>query len=68
MLGWGYSLGYHEIFDDLEKGPSEQQIKEIGLKRGYIQPSSLQMKAKYRDWFKKILLSSAPALHQPMKL
>ena len=65
MLGWGYSLGYHEIFDDLEKGPSEQQIKEIGLKRGYIQPSSLQMKAKYRELVQKdssvISASSSPA-------
>ena len=65
MLGWGYNLGYHEIFDDLEKGPSEQQIKEIGLKRGYIQPSSLQMKAKYRELVQKdssvISASSSPA-------
>ncbi|WP_373741176.1 tetratricopeptide repeat protein [Neisseria sp.] len=49
MLGWGYSLGYHEVFDDLEKGPSEKQIRDIGLQRGYIEPSALQMKAKYRD-------------------
>lgn len=53
MLGWGYSLGYHEVFDDLEKGPSEQQVREIGLERGYLQPSSLQMKAKYRDLVQK---------------
>lgn len=53
MLGWGYSLGYHEVFDDLEKGPSEQQVREIGLERGYLQPTSLQMKAKYRDLVQK---------------
>ena len=40
MLGWGYSLGYHEVFDDLEKGPSEQQVREIGLAKGYLQPTS----------------------------
>ncbi|MCS4534220.1 23S rRNA methyltransferase [Neisseria montereyensis] len=53
MLGWGYSLGYHEVFDDLEKGPSEQKVREIGLKRGYLQPTSLQLKSKYRDLVQK---------------
>ena len=53
MLGWGYSLGYHEVFDDLEKGPTEQQVREIGLEKGYLQPSSLQMKSKYRDLVQK---------------
>ncbi|MCP1773144.1 tetratricopeptide (TPR) repeat protein [Neisseria perflava] len=53
MLGWGYSLGYHELFDDLEKGPNEQQVREIGLERGYLQPTSLQVKAKYRDLVQK---------------
>ena len=49
MLGWGYSLGHHDLFDDLEKGPSEQQIREIGLAKGYIQPTTRQIKAKYRE-------------------
>lgn len=49
MLGWGYSLGQHDLFDDLEKGPSEQQIREIGLAKGYLQPSKRQLKARYRD-------------------
>lgn len=53
MLGWGYSLGYHEVFDDLEKGPSEQKVREIGLERGYLQPTSLQLKSKYRDLVQK---------------
>lgn len=65
MLGWGYSLGYHEVFDDLEQGPSEQKVKEIGLVRGYIQPTSLQMKAKYRELVQKdssfISESASPA-------
>lgn len=65
MLGWGYSLGYHELFDDLEKGPSEQKIREIGLERGYLQPTSLQMKAKYRELVQKdssiISAHSSPA-------
>ncbi|KLT72988.1 23S rRNA methyltransferase [Neisseria arctica] len=53
MLGWGYSLGYHEVFDDLEKGPNEQQVREIGLAKGYLQPSARQMKAHYRDLVQK---------------
>ncbi|VEJ21885.1 Uncharacterised protein [Neisseria animaloris] len=65
MLGWGYSLGYHEVFDDLEKGPSEQKVREIGLERGYLQPTSLQLKAKYRDLVQKdaslISANSSPA-------
>lgn len=65
MLGWGYSLGYHEVFDDLEKGPSEQKVREIGLARGYLQPTSLQLKSKYRDLVQKddslISINSSPA-------
>lgn len=70
MLGWGYSLGYHEVFDDLEKGPSEQQIREIGLERGYIQPTSLQMKAKYRDLVQKdssIISANASPAEEALK-
>lgn len=65
MLGWGYSLGYHEIFDDLEKGPSEQQVREIGLERGYLPSSSSRRKAKFRDLVQKdlsiISANSSPA-------
>nr|WP_314765251.1 23S rRNA methyltransferase [uncultured Neisseria sp.] len=65
MLGWGYSLGYHDLFDDLEKGPTEQQIQKIGLERGYLQPTSSQVKAKYRDLVQKdssiISVNSSPA-------
>lgn len=49
MLGWGYSLGQHEVFDNLEKSPNEQQIREIGLKLGYLQATSRQSKLKYRE-------------------
>ena len=49
MLGWGYNLGQHELFDELEKGPNEQQIREIGLAKGYLQPSARQLRSKYRD-------------------
>ena len=40
-------------------------MKEIGLVRGYLQPTSLQMKAKYRDLVQKdssvISMNSSPA-------
>ena len=49
MLGWGYNLGQHELFDELEKGPSEQKVREIGLAKGYLQPSARQLRAKYRE-------------------
>lgn len=49
MLGWGYNLGSHEVFDELSNSTSEQQIREVGLQKGYIRASSSQMKAKYRD-------------------
>ncbi len=49
MLGWGYNLGQHELFDELEKGPNEQQIREIGLAKGYLQPSARQLKSNYRE-------------------
>ena len=49
MLGWGYSLGQHEVFDNLEQSPSEQQVREIGLRQGYLQGSARQSKVKYRE-------------------
>ena len=46
-------------------GPNENRVKEIGLARGYLQPTSLQMKAKYRDLVQKdssvISMNSSPA-------
>lgn len=49
MLGWGYNLGSHEVFDELSNSSSEQQIREVGIEKGYLRASSSQMKAKYRD-------------------
>ena len=49
MLGWGYSLGYHEVFDDLEQGPDDQQIKDIGMGHGYLPQNIQKSKAQYRD-------------------
>lgn len=65
MLGWGYSLGQHDVFDKLERSPSEQKIREIGLAKGYLQPTTRQMKAKYRELVQRddsvLNQSSSPA-------
>lgn len=65
MLGWGYSLGQHEMFDKLERSPSEQKIREIGLAKGYLQPTTRQIKAKYRELVQRddsiLNQSSSPA-------
>lgn len=49
MLGWGYNLGNHGVFDKLEKNPNENQIHQVGVDEGYIQSSMLKLKSKYRD-------------------
>ncbi|HEZ5455213.1 TPA: 23S rRNA methyltransferase [Neisseria meningitidis] len=49
MLGWGYSLGYHEVFDDLEKGPNDRQIKDIGMGHGYLPKNIQKFKSQHRD-------------------
>ena len=65
MLGWGYSLGQHDVFDKLERSLSEQKIREIGLAKGYLQPTTRQMKAKYRELVQRddsvLNQSSSPA-------
>ena len=35
-----------KFFDDLEKGPNENRVKEIGLARGYLQPTSFANEGK----------------------
>ncbi len=58
MLGWGYNLGNHPMFDELEKKPNEQRLREIGLAHGYINRGSSAIKAKRRA-----LVESAPTDH-----
>ncbi|QRQ83248.1 hypothetical protein JQU52_02710 [Paralysiella testudinis] len=48
MLGWGYNLGSHSMFDELAANPSEQRLREIGLSQGYITRGSSAIKAKRR--------------------
>ena len=35
MLGWGYSLGHHELFNRLAMVTNEQEVKDIGKEFGY---------------------------------
>lgn len=46
MLGWGYNLGRHPMFDELESKPNETKLREIGVAQGYLPLGSSAMKAK----------------------
>ncbi|XXQ68462.1 tetratricopeptide repeat protein [Neisseriaceae bacterium B1] len=47
MLGWGYSLGQHPMFEKLETNPSEASLREIGMQQGFIDGGSMK-KARYQ--------------------
>lgn len=49
MLGWGYNLGHHDVFDALEQSPSEQRVKEIGIQHGYIESANRQLKVQHKE-------------------
>ncbi|WP_239373525.1 hypothetical protein [Snodgrassella gandavensis] len=46
MLGWGYSLGQHPMFDQLEAKPNETVLRDIGITQGYLPVNSSALKAK----------------------
>ena len=46
MLGWGYSLGEHPMFEQLETKPSETILRDIGVAQGYLPVNSSALKAK----------------------
>ena len=46
MLGWGYSLGNHPMFEQLETKPSETILRDIGVTQGYLPMNSSALKAK----------------------
>lgn len=48
MLGWGYSLGVHPLFQILETNPVELQLKEIGVEYGFVSDSASQIKAQMK--------------------
>ena len=58
MLGWGYNLGNHPMFDELERKPNEQRLREIGMNQGYITRGSSAMKAKRRSLVESVASES----------
>lgn len=46
MLGWGYALGQHPLFAELESAPNEVRLREIGIAYGYVSDSTSSLKAK----------------------
>ena len=47
MLGWGYTLGQHPVFDRLEAAPNEAALRDLGIQQGWIDGGSLK-KARYQ--------------------
>ncbi|MDO4434042.1 MAG: hypothetical protein Q4B82_05610 [Alysiella sp.] len=47
MLGWGYSLGQHPVFERLETNPNDTILREIGMGHGYLDGGSLK-KGRYQ--------------------
>ncbi len=47
MLGWGYSLGQHPMFEKLETNPTEVSLREIGMQQGWLDGGSLK-KGRYQ--------------------
>ena len=47
MLGWGYTMGQHPVFDRLEAAPNEAALRDLGIQQGWIDGGSLK-KARYQ--------------------
>ena len=47
MLGWGYTMGQHPVFDRLEAAPNEATLRDLGIQQGWIDGGSLK-KARYQ--------------------
>lgn len=48
MLGWGYSLGNHPVFEQLATNPDEITIREIGIQQGWLD-AGVKKKANYQS-------------------
>ncbi|MDF7677008.1 hypothetical protein PT286_09705 [Neisseriaceae bacterium ESL0693] len=46
MLGWGYNMGVHPMFDELESKPNEKILRDIGVTQGYLPMNSSALKAR----------------------
>lgn len=49
LLGWGFSLGKHPVFDALGAYPDEQKIKLIGQEFGYLGGGAANQHNKGKD-------------------
>lgn len=47
MLGWGYTMGSHPVFDRLEAAPNEAALRDLGIQQGWLDGGSLK-KARYQ--------------------
>ncbi|WII94111.1 hypothetical protein QEO94_04820 [Kingella negevensis] len=47
MLGWGYSMGQHPVFEQLENNPNEAILRDLGIQQGWLDGGSLK-KARYQ--------------------
>lgn len=49
MLGWGYNLGHHPVFESLESNPSDTAVlREIGIQQGFLDAGASVKKARHR--------------------
>ena len=50
MLGLGYTLGEHPVFESLEAQPTDAAaLREIGIQHGFLDLGASQKKARHRD-------------------
>lgn len=47
MLGWGYTMGQHPLFERLEANPNEAVLRDLGIQQGWLDGGSLK-KARYK--------------------
>lgn len=50
MLGWGYNLGNHPVFESLEANPADTAIlREIGIQQGFLDAGASVKKARHKS-------------------
>lgn len=50
MLGWGYNLGNHPVFDSLEANPADTAVlREIGIQQGFLDAGASVKKARHKS-------------------
>ncbi len=62
MLGLGYTLGEHPVFNSLETaGADASALREIGIQNGYLDLGASQKKARHRDLVSEVVDSNVEA-------